>query len=592
MQANLPRSGRRKPRSWIAVAGLCLIALALYAPNLSNDLVYDDHETVTNNEAAHGLENTVRIFTTPSWWSSQASYVRHYRPITTWSYALNYSLHGLRPEGYHLLNNLLHGLAGGTLFLVLAASGMGAVASGIAAVLFLAHPIHTEAVNWVNCRADILAGVFILGSLFFHVRSIAATGIRRVWLIGLELVSFLLAGLSKETGFMTPFVVLAWDLTVREGVSWKRTVRYLRADAWREYLCLCLVLVGLLSSRALLVGGTTEATVTEMASPLGDATFPERLLTGSYVIWRYTMILAWPGTLSVDYSPNEIAAVTSLSDVRAMVGLGTVAAYLTLLVAVRRRPVVCFSLAASAVVFAPGANIVFPVGTIMAERLMYLPVAAVTVPLAYAMTALGRLRGGRFASPVLLGLVLVGYSGRTLVRTRDWRDEFSLFRSALAASPRSAMAHKNLASVLQQAGRCEEAIPLALHAVEILYEFPDAHLVLGNCYFCRGDYPGAVKEYRTTLSLVPGHATAHLNLGAAYHVLGRLDEALREFETAASLDPRLALAWFNRVHTLVGLHRLDDADRVLAEALVRFPAHACAADARAKISMARTQFRP
>ncbi len=575
--------------SWAVVGGLCLLSLALYGNNLGNQLVYDDREVITNNEAAHGLGNTGRIFTTPSWWSSRASYVRHYRPLTTWSYALNYSLHGLRPGGYHFLNNLLHGLATAVLFLVLAASGMGTAGSSVAATLFLAHPAHAEAVNWVNCRADILAGVLILASLLFHIRSLRASGRKRTWLVLLELCSFVLAGLSKETGFMTPFVVLAWDVTVLNGVSVRQTIRYLRSTAWREYCCLLLVLVGLVCARTVLVGGAAEATVTEMASPLREASFRERLFTGGFVIWRYVQLLVWPAELSVDYSPNQITRVTSLWDGRALIGLGVVAAYLALMVAARRWPAICFSMAASGLVFAPAANILFPVGTIMAERLMYLPVAAVAVPLACGVMALRRLRGGRIPSTVVLGLVLVGYGGRTFARARDWKDELNLFRSALSVSPRSAMAHKNLASALQRAGRCEEAIPLALRAVEILPEFPDAHLVLGNCYFVTGRYSEAVREYRATLSLVSSHASGHLNLGAAYHLSGRFHEALREFETAASLDPRLELAWFNRVHTLVALDRLDDAEHALAEALRHFPDHAGAAQARAKIQLARSR---
>lgn len=457
------------------------------------------------------------------------------------------------------------------------------------ASLFLAHPVHTEAVNWVNCRADILAGGFILLSLLFHIRSVAAVGGRRVRFVVLELMSFILAGLSKETGFMAPFVVLVWDVVVLCGASAKRAAHYVRSTAWPEYLALGLVLAGFAWSRAVLVGGAADATVSEMASPLGGASFPERLLTGSFVVWRYVRVLIWPAEMSVDYSPNEITKVTSFYDPRALVGFGVVVGYIALMVAVRRWPLPCFSMAAAAFVLAPAANILFPVGTIMAERLMYLPLIALTVPLACGVAALSRMSGGRGASAVVLGLILAGYGGRTVVRNRDWKDELSLFRSALEVSPRSAMAHKNLASVLQRAGQCEEAIPLALRAVEILPEFPDAHLVLGNCYFVVGRYVDATREYQITLSLVPGHASGHLNLGAAYHVLGRFDEALREFETTACLDPRLDLAWFNRVHTLVALNRLNDAEYALAEALRRFPGHAGAAQARARIQLAREQ---
>src|SRR5207249_4153162 len=105
----------------------------------------------------------------------------------------------------------------------------------------------------------------------------------------------------------------------------------------------------------------------------------------------------------------------------------------------------------------------------------------------------------------------LAYGTRTWVRNRDWRNEETLFRAALAASPRSAMAHKNLAAVLQKEGRNEEAIPLAEQAIRILDEFPDAHYVLGNCYFMTQRHAEAVKQFQATLALVPDHASAHMN---------------------------------------------------------------------------------
>ncbi len=569
--------------------GLLVFSLLLNWNNIHNELVYDDHEAITNNENAHGIANTKRIFTTPSWWSSSVTYVRHYRPLTTWTYALNYSLHGLSAEGYHLVNNTLHGLVSGLVYLVLTASGMGAAPALIAAGFFLAHPVHVEAVNWANCRADILAGGFILLSLLLHIRvTHSSTRGKRALFITAGLLSFILAGLSKETGFMAPFVILAWDLIMHDGGDFRRSWARLKTGAWKEHCLYFLILAIFIWSRAQFVGGAAEATVSKMASPLGAAGFLERLHTGSYVIARYVWLLVWPAKLSVDYSPNEITLVTSGEDPRALLGLGLILAYAAAIaLMVKRSRVTSFSLAAAAIILAPGANIFFPVGTIMAERLMYLPVLALCVPLALAIWHGNQRLKRAGLTLILILLVLIGYSARTVLRNKDWKNEETLFRTALAASPRSAMAHKNLASVLHQKGMYDQAIPLAERAIEILPKFPDAHLVLGNCYFMKGRWAEAETAYRNTLSLVPDHASAHLNLGAAYHVTGHFPEALAMFNKAISLDPRLDLAWFNRVHTLVALYRLDEAKMALEAATQRFPDHPAAPDARAKIERAR-----
>ena len=574
---------------WVPI--LCFVLLSLFFNwnNLNNNLVYDDHEAITNNEATHGLENTSRIFTTPSWWSSHISYVRHYRPLTTWTYALNFSIHGLNPWGYHLFNNILHGLVSGLVFLILSMSGLAIGPSLIAAAFFLVHPVHVEAVAWINCRADILAGGFLLLSLLFHIRAAEETGRKQISLIACSLIAFVLSGLSKETGFMTPFVILAWDIVIRDNGYPLETWRNLRSSRWREYLPFFIILAVFVWSRSQFVGGAAEATVSKMASPLGEASFIERLLTGGYVIARYMWVLVFPLKLTVDYSPNEITLVDSFLDPRGLVGLSVLVIYgAAILFTLRRARYISFVLLSAAIILAPGANILFPVGTIMAERLMYLPALALCIPLAIGLWEFHlRLKRSWLTLILLIG-VLAAYSVRTYDRNKDWKNEETLFTSALAASPKSAMAHKNLASVLHERGRYEEAIDLAETAVHIVPEFPDAYLILGNCYFMIHRYRDAETAYRKAIALVPDHASAHLNLGAAYHVTGHFPEALGMFNRAIELDPRLDLAWFNRIHTLISLGYIEQVESAYQQAIQRFPDHPAASEARAKLERAIT----
>jgi len=573
---------------FLPLIGLVLFSLVLNWNNLNNNLVYDDHEAITNNEAAHGLDNTFRIFTTPSWWSSRVDYVRHYRPLTTWTYALNYSIHGLNPWGYHLFNNILHGLVSGLVYLVLSAGGLALAPALMAAAFFLVHPVHVEAVAWVNCRADILAGGFLLLSLLFHIQAHDTAGRKRNGLIISSLLAFVLSGLSKETGFMTPFVIMAWDIVIRDKGNPLETWQKLRSSRWKEYLLLFTILAVFVWSRAQFVGGAAEATVSKMASPLGDASFIGRLLTGSYVIAKYIWVLLFPLKLTVDYSPNEITLVDSFLDPRGLLGLSVLVIYGTaILFTLHRERYISFSLLSAAIILAPGANILFPVGTIMAERLMYLPVLALCVPLAVGLWTLHLRLKRSWLTLILLVGILAFYAVRTYVRNEDWKNEETLFRSALTASPKSAMAHKNLASVLHEKGRYEEAIDLAQTAVQIVPEFPDAYLVLGNCYFMTHRYQDAETAYRNAIALVPEHASAFLNLGATYHVTGHFSEALTMFNHAIEIDPRLDLAWFNRIHTLIALGYIEQAETAYQQAIQRFPNHPSEAEVRAKLEHAK-----
>lgn len=562
------------PRPLVVLVGLSLV---VFANNLPNRFVYDDDPAIVQNEAAHGVGQLVRIFTTPSFWPP-AEAAHHYRPVTTFSFAVNYSLGTLDPAGYHYTNNLLHGLAAWVVYLVLVEAGLTTAAALLAAVLFVVHPVHVEAVSWVNGRTELLAGLFLMLAMLGHARG------ARGWWPGrlLAVLAFVLAAMSKETGFVYPGLALAWDALITARGRWREFLATLR-EGWWEYLLCAGVLAAFAWHRTTFVGSATATIVTPMASPLGGASFLPRLYTGAWVIARYLGLLIWPAELSVDYSPQAITRINSLLDPQALMGLAALVGYLVAtVVAARRRPALGFVLVAAAIILAPAANILFPIGTIMAERLLYLPALAVLAPAAVALTPH---EGWPTRGALVLAAVLtIALTARTVVRNRDWRDEMSLFQSAYRVSPDSAMANKNLASALHNAGRNAEAIPLAQRATELLPEFPDAHYVLGNAYVMTDRAAEAVPEYEACLRLTPRHRSAHVNLGAAYHILGRYADALRETELGLSINPDLALGWYNRVHTLVAMNDLPAARRALDEAIRRFPDFHGRAEAEAKVN--------
>lgn len=566
------------PRCWIA---LLLLGLGVFANNLPNAFVYDDNPAVVENAAAQDLSQTVTIFTTASWWPANAD-ARHYRPLTTFTFALNGSLTGHEPGGYHLLSNLLHGLAAIALLAVLLRCGVGRPAACLSSAVFVVHPLHVEAVSWVNGRADVLAGLCLLLSLLAHIRGRQERSPR--WRTA-AVMAFLAAGMAKETGYVTPFVLLAWDLLLGHDAPWLQRLKLACRDGWPEYLGHLLVLLFFAWARIELVGGATATTVTPMASPLVGATFGERLLTGSYVLARYLGLTLWPGPLSVDYSPDQITRLSSVADPRSLLGLTVLAGWAIATVwTARRAPRTAFWLVTAAVVMAPAANILFPIGTIQADRLMYLPLLAIVVPLGELW---GRLWESRRGLAWALAVIVSGaLATRTVLRNQDWRSDETLYRSALAASPRSAMAHKNLAAVLQEQGQNEQAAELAKRAIATVEAFPDAWLTLGNAYVGLGRNAEAVEAYHRTLALRADHASAHTNLAAALFFLGDTPGALEESLLGLQYDADQPIGWYNRVHFLAAAGRAAEAEQTLAEAVRRYPDYNARPEAEARVQQA------
>lgn len=561
---------------------LLLLTLGVYANNLPNVFVNDDYPAIVENPAARDLSQTVRIFTTASWWKPRAD-AAHYRPLTTFTFALNGSLTGHEPGAYHLVNNLLHGVAAIVLHEVLLRSGAGPAAALLTSVLFVVHPLHVEAVSWVNGRADVLAGLFVLLALLAHLRGRQEGSSR--WRV-VAVVSFLAAGLAKETGYVTPFVLLAWDLLLGGDGPWQRRLGETLQHGWLEYLGHAAVLGFFAWARIHFVGGATATTVTPMASPLAaDPGFLDRLFTGSYVLARYLGLTLWPGPLSNDYSPDQITKLTSLADPRAVLGLVVLAGWFAAIAkTASRAPRTAFWMAAAAIVMAPAANILFPIGTIQADRLMYLPLLGIVAPLAEAWGTWHARQPQ--AARAVAAMVVIALTARTVSRTADWRTDERLYRSALAASPRSAMAHKNLAAVLQDQGRNEEAAALAKTAVDTVPTFPDAWLTLGSAYVGLGRNRDAIAAYRRVIALRSDHPSAHTNLAAALFFEGDTEGALRESLLGLQCDVDQPIGWYNRVHFLVAAGRLAEAEQTLAEAVRRYPDYGARPQAEERLRQA------
>jgi hypothetical protein len=206
-------------------------------------------------------------------------------------------------------------------------------------------------------------------------------------------------------------------------------------------------------ARSALYAGVRPATILTADNPLVAADFWTACMTALQVIARYGWLLVWPARLSCDYSYDQIPLVTWRFDawqhgtvlvaVAAIVGM--------IVIAVRHRRTHCalaFFIGFSLATFLPTSNLVFLIGSILAERFLYLPsvgFAACVAILAFAISRRSPARRPRLLAAGVLALFVLACSVRTVVRNRDWHDEVQLWSAAAAVSPRSFKTHHGLA---------------------------------------------------------------------------------------------------------------------------------------------------
>jgi tetratricopeptide (TPR) repeat protein len=358
-------------------------------------------------------------------------------------------------------------------------------------------------------------------------------------------------------------------------------------------------------------------------NPLTGTDFATARVTAIRVIGKYLWLLVWPRTLSADYSYNQIPLLhwhsanwQDWTAVAAVLGL------LMLAVACYRRSRTAFFLLGfSALTLLPAANLVVMSGTIMAERLLYLPSVGFAAAVAIGIHGLARRLGLRpWVAAVALGTICVAYGARTYQRNPDWQDDETLFGSAVEAAPHSFRTHLSLSSALYRKDpdffNGERAVEEAERGAAIANSLPDnknspyVAVILGGIYFARGDSlapkdadgtrrPGAasVSWYMKALEAdldgvavdriseenhrraelargtppgrigLQGPADLYGNLGLVYVRLGDPQQALQAFLQERRRVPHNLQAYSNVAAAYLALNKTEEAVTVLLESL-------------------------
>ena len=368
----------------MVVGGLCVLVLAAYANSFSAGFALDSRQLVLNDPRVHAVtaENLDLILQKSYWWPYGESGL--YRPLTTLSYLFNYAVLGSadRPAGYHWVNLAVHAI-NVLLVWALASRLSGRVAAACAAAVWAVHPLSTEAVTNIAGRADLLSACGVLAGLVSYLNARAAASSRRLlWLIGLAIAA-VVGVFAKESGVALIGVIVLYEI-----VWWDRgrSRRALTAGA----IAVGLPIVAMLAQRSVVLSAAPIAEFPFIDNPIGAAGFWRGWLAALHVVSLYLGKLAWPATLSVDYSYNQIPIdISPRLVVSALSVLAAIAVAAWFRNAHRPRS---SSRRLRRATLLPASNLLFSTGTIMAERLMYLPSAGLIVAAAVVLFDLARSR--------------------------------------------------------------------------------------------------------------------------------------------------------------------------------------------------------
>jgi Tfp pilus assembly protein PilF len=533
---------RRTPRTAAIAAIWPLVPIAAaavlpFVAAIGHPLIGDDRALIVENPHVRTVAPAAAFVT-----SLGRYQLEWYRPLTMYSLAINYAVGGVEPRGYHLVNLALHVINACLVYGIARRWSLGTTPALVAGLFFAVHPIHVEAVVPVAGRADLLATALALLAWWLAAAQTLARWPRAEG----AGVCALLAMSAKESAFVIWPVIAAMDLWgARDTAGARSWIDRLRAQ-WRIHVALAMATaVAIVSRLAALHGLSGDVAIRGIENPLIDAPALVRMATAIWVLGQYLWRLLVPVQLSADYSFAQIPPIATLSDPRLSVVLALVVAFgVAAVVAARRHSPYLALLAIFILSWLPVSNLLFPIGTIMGERLLYLP--SVAAALTCGALASQTMRWPRPIAGLVAALAVVAgvaAAARTVARTDDWRSADVLYRVTAETSPHSAKAHFNLAVTLIDRGSLAEAEAEATHAIAIAPNYPEAHNALGTIRLRQQRLEDADAEFRTAIRLAPSMASAWTNLGTSLFRQRRDADARAALTRAIELDPSMAVAY-------------------------------------------------
>jgi Tfp pilus assembly protein PilF len=448
---------------WAALA-LALLGGVTFSGAIGHGFTFDDKYHVVSNEALSQPLDFGAVFQEPTWPGNL------YRPVVTLSFLLTKRAFGDSPGPYHITNLALHALVCGMLFLVLARR-FDTTLAALTTALFAVHPLHAEAVANVSNRTELLAALFGFLSLWTVLQREANvdSGVRRAAWSLLLFVSFLLATASKESAICLVGIV---PFLLQDGTSWRGLGRGIRRSLPSLFV-MSLSFACYLAMRVHTLGAVlTERSITFLDNPLADRVGVERILLALPLLGKYVSLSVLPWNLSPDYSFASLGSFERLDP--ALLGQGFALLVVLGLAAYPSR--LSFWAIWFLVSFAVTANLLFPIGTVFAERLAYVPSVGIAGLMASAILTLRP----RILRPVASVAVCAALLVASVQYTRDWESNERIFLRGIRAQPQSAKMHHNYGAMLLTKGDRAGATRHFERALSIYPEYPNPAFRLGR----------------------------------------------------------------------------------------------------------------
>lgn len=499
-------STHNKKALWYSLVLLSAVTIGIYFISIFNGFAWDDEFIIVKNPATRQITSVAKLLLAPD------VVKPYYRPLTRATYLFDYWLYGMNPSAFHSVNIAIHLLNVILLYLVCSRVATNKVSALIAALLFAVHPINTESVNFISARNNLLSLFFSLASFLVLLREEGKAG---RWPI-LSAIFFFFGLLCKETAMMMLIVIALYSISPFSSGFAAR----LREKAPSLLPFVFLAGVYLLLRSFALHGIIGSGSLTQGLL--------ERLAQNYYIIPHYLKLFLFPTDLTIFHMVPKAGL---FNDPMLLLTWIAIAAAIWLIVRWDNRATI-FGLLWFIVNYVPIANIVPISSWPMADRFMYIPAAGLCLVAGEFLSYIYYRYSAKQLVSVGISIIVIALAAWTVKRTTEWKDDISLFKSAIRNDPASAAGHFNLGNAYLERSDLTAARLEWMKTLEIDPKHSEALTQIGTLSATQGDLQKAEQYYLAALRSDPGNLMAHYNLGRIYEIKGDRENALEQYELA------------------------------------------------------------
>jgi protein O-mannosyl-transferase len=498
-------------RTLITAIFLSFLTLVTYVNIFPNRLLYDDEELIYKNAYVQNFRYLPKYFTT-NMIAGAGKISNMYRPVLTTSFAIDYHIWGTNPLGYHLTSIILHA-TNAILILMLMQSLFGNFpVSLITAVLFIIHPVASEAVAYASGRTDLLYSFFALISLRLYSANLKKP---RRFLYPLSIIFFLAALLSKETAFVLPALLLILGIWFKK-IKFIPLIFSLLPFFFLDAIYFVLRLTVLNFMDTLNFYGNNN---------IYSGNLTVRLMTFSRVFFDYLGVLIFPRDLAIMRNFQIIQNPVNFW-VWAFILLCVFLSAIAIMEFRNNNRLPFFIISWFAILILPVIGII-PINNIDAEHYLYLPAVSFYLVIAFLLSFFWKKFSARNARIILIGIGLFIGSGliaRTIIREFDWRDPITFYNISIKQSPNNIPMRNNLAMAYAENNETDKAIEEYKNIISQSDIYPNVHHNLANAYKTQGKFALAEEEYKKAIKLDPDFYFSVLALADLYKQTGQTDK--------------------------------------------------------------------